>query len=90
MFSPPIFRGIFGKRRWPGLPMPEASIQSLNYAVVALNERARIQGREQGDILDSFTTVQDMINIGVVDATGKTLEQRVADIEKRLADAGIP
>jgi hypothetical protein len=70
--------------------MPESSIESLNSAVLALNERARVQAREQGDVLDSFTTVQDMINVGVIDASGRTLEQRVADIERRLEAAGIP
>lgn len=90
MSSPAIFKGLFGKRRWPGLPMPEASIESLNSAVLALNERARVQAREQGDILASFATVQDLITIGVVDAAGRTLEQRVAEIERRLEAAGIP
>jgi hypothetical protein len=90
MSSAAILRGIFAKRRWPGLPMPESSVPSINSAVLALNERSRVQGREQGDILASFTTVQYMITIGVVDASGKTLEQRVADIEARLEAAGIP
>jgi len=70
--------------------MPETSLESLNSAVLALNERARVQAREQGDVLASFTTVQDMINVGVIDASGRTLEQRVADIERRLEAAGIP
>ena len=70
--------------------MPESSIESVNSAVLALNERARVQAREQGDVLASFTTVQDMINVGVIDASGKTLEQRVAEIERRLEAAGIP
>lgn len=90
MSSAAILRGLFGKRRWPGLPMPQDSLESLNSSVIALNERSRIQGREQGDILDSFTSVQDLVNVGVIDASGRTLEQRVADIERRLAAAGIP
>ena len=90
MSSAAILRGLFAKRRWPGLPMPQTSLESLNSSVIALNERSRVQGREQGDVLASFTTVQDMINVGVIDASGKTLEQRVDDIEARLEAAGIP
>lgn len=90
MSSAAILKGLFAKRRWPGLPMPESSIESVNSAVLALNERSRVQSREQGDILSSFTTVQDMITVGVIDASGRTLAQRVADIERRLEAAGIP
>jgi len=90
MSSVPILRGIFGKRRWPGIPQPESSVESINSSVLALSERSRVQGREKGDILDSYSTVQDLINIGVVDVSGRTLEQRVADLERRLRMAGIP
>lgn len=82
---------LFGsKRRWPALPSTDTSNESMNSAIIALRERSFVQSREVGDVLSSFTTVQDMVNIGVLSLDGKTLEQRVADIEKRLADAGIP
>lgn len=86
----PAVSGLFGKRSWSALPAPQNSVDSINSAVIALKERVQVQSRERGSVLASFTTVEDMINVGVIDASGKTLEQRVTDIENRLAAAGIP
>lgn len=81
---------LFGKRSWSALPAPQNDIDSINNTVVALKERIQVQSRERGSVLSSFTTVEDMINVGVIDPSGKTLEQRVTDIENRLAAASIP
>ncbi len=78
------------KRIWPALPSSVATLESLNTAIIALRERSFVQSRERGDILSSFTTVQDMVDIKVVTLDGKTLAERVTAIEKRLDDAGIP
>ncbi|RLC18920.1 MAG: hypothetical protein DRI24_01760 [Deltaproteobacteria bacterium] len=85
---------VFDKRKWPAIPQPLEEIASINSAVVALKERTQVQSREQGDILSSFVSVQDLINLGVITVDGKlaisALEARIVDIEKRLADAAIP
>ncbi len=81
---------VFTKRGWPALPQPDRNVVSLDAAVKALRDRVLVQSREAGDVKFSFVMVQDLISVGVLDASGKTLEQRVADIEKRLAAAGIP
>lgn len=94
LFAAKALTGLFGKRKWPALPAPDGSSASFNSAILALNERAQVQSREIGDVLSSFVTVQDLITVGVIGANGKLLinelEKRVTDIEKRLADAGIP
>ena len=81
---------LFQKRSWPALAEPENSVESLNTAVIGIKERMLVQSRERGGVLSSFVTVQDLINIGLLTASGRLLEQRVSDIEKRLDDAGIP
>lgn len=85
-----VLGNIFRKRRWAALSYPEEEITSINRAVISIKERMQVQSREAGSLKDSFVTVSDLIRIGVIDASGKTLASRVADIEKRLEDAGIP
>ena len=85
-----VISTILGKRSFSAVPQPENTVESINATVVALKERSIVQAREAGSVLDSYTTVRDMVALGVVDASGKTLESRVQDIEDRLAAAGIP
>ena len=89
-FAVASLTSLFEKRSWPALSQPEGDLGSINTAVIAIKERLLVQSRERGNVLSSFVTVQDLINIGVIDLSGKTLEQRVADIEARLDAAGIP
>lgn len=93
----PAIAGLFGKRPWSALPAPVNTTESLNNSVIALKERVQVQSREKGNVLASFTTVEDMINVGVIDPSGKTLESRVqaledevASILARMAAFGIP
>jgi hypothetical protein len=72
------------KRSWPAVPLPTESIESLNTSVIALRERSFVQSREAGDLLSSFVTVGDLINLGVVTPDGKTLERRVEVLEALL------
>lgn len=81
---------IFPNRGWSAIPEPQEDTVSINKTVSAMKERTLVQSREAGDVRESFATVSDLIAIGVLDASGKTLEQRVKDIEDRLAAAGIP
>lgn len=81
---------IFPNRGWSAIPEPEEDLVSMDKTVRAMKERTLVQSREAGDVRESFATVSDLIAIGSIDASGKTLEARVKDIEDRLAAAGIP
>jgi len=87
--SGPLVR-IFPNRGWSAIPEPEEDVVSLDKTVRAMKERNIVQSREAGDVRESFATIADLIAIGVIDASGKTLEQRVKDIEDRLEAAAIP
>ena len=96
--SGPVVFLAEGRRPWPAIPAVELhELQALQQVVGALRLRSQVQSREVGDDADSFTTVQDMVSLGVIDAAGRLLvlrvvelEQQVATLEARLAAAGIP
>lgn len=63
-------RALSGKRRWPAVPQPTQSPASLQQAVIALKLRSEVQSRETGDILDSYVSVRDLIQLGVLTSQG--------------------
>ena len=74
--------GLLHKTSWPGIPAAvNSNVSALAAVVSALRQRALVQSREVGALGDSFVTVQDLIRLGVIDASGKTLEQRVLALE---------
>lgn len=101
----PVLALSDGKRPWPAIPAIELhELPALQQVVGALRLRAQVQSREVGNDEDSFTTLQDMVSLGVIDAAGRllvlrvveleqkvtALEQEVTDLEARLDAAGIP
>lgn len=73
---------LFTKRKWPAIPEPDENIQSLHRTVSALKARSLVQSRETANVRDSFVTVQDLVDLGVLDETGKRLATRVDQLEK--------
>lgn len=73
--------------RWAAIPEPTTGEEALVKTVQALRIRSQIQSREAGDVLDSFITVQDLLELGVIDERGI---KKVEEIEQRINDFGIP
>jgi len=94
MSSPVEIRGIdpdvvlgrvFGKRKWPGLPVPTNKEDALQATVLALVERSQTQSREAGNIEDSFVTVSDLLNLRVIDRDGfQWMRRKIEELEERI------
>jgi hypothetical protein len=63
-------------------------LEGLQTVVDALRERAEVQARERTEIRQSFTTVQDLISLRLLDAQGLgRMESRLGALED--IDTGI-
>ena len=65
------FRTLTSQRQWAAIPEPYQDLASLYQAVAALKSRSLVQSRETKNISDSFVTVQDLVDLGIIDARGK-------------------
>jgi hypothetical protein len=64
---------IAGKRRWPAIPSPSGDIASINATTEALKQRAAIQARETKSFANSFVSIQDLVDIGLISSEGRPL-----------------
>jgi hypothetical protein len=63
-------------------------LEGLQTVVDALRERAEVQARERTELRHSFTTVQDLISLRLLDAQGLgRMETRLGALED--VDTGI-
>lgn len=78
---------VFAVRRWPSIPNAVPEGESLHNALEALRARSYIQSRETSNVMDSFVTVRDLIELGVIDAAGI---KKIEELQQRIDDYGIP
>ena len=80
---------VLGKRKYPAIPVVHQSVESLERAVEAIKQRSEIQSRETGSIRDSYVSVQDLINVGIIKSDGTTILDEVREIKAILLRNGI-